>query len=473
MVTALWASMYRAWFEEKVSESLGLEKMRLEGDLETATGHLALQTKEMERSETRHQSETSQLESKIQDLRVHSGLGGGLMELTSTLLTECRENGIVTREESVARVFQDLKQVATSASSVLLLGESGTGKELFARALHRLSGRKGKFVAVNLAACPDGLVESELFGHVKGSFTGATANKTGRFMEADGGTIFLDEVGEIKPDIQVKLLRVLQEREVQPVGDSALYKVDVRVVSATNKNLDVEIREVRFRSDLFYRLNTITFSLPPLRERPRDIELLAWHFLEKYKQEYGKEVTGVSKKSMEALLAYAWPGNVRELENVIQRGVTLAPGTIIQEKDLQLPALEAGEPGTLKKPRTSAAGKEELFLDTLRECGFEINAAARQLEVSRNTVSSRFKGVCFELLVQNECDAEKAARQLAGDTEYTDLVLQKIEEYHKNLVKPLVDFEDADVAVRDALKRQRNVPTQYHSAIEQLVRKAI
>ncbi len=473
VVTAVWVSMYNAWFEHRVADSLGHEKIKLEGDLETAAGHLALQVQEMERSEDRHLTETSELQSKIQDLRVHSGLGGSLMELTSELLTECREHGIVTREESVAKIFRDLKQVASSASSILLLGESGTGKELFAHAAHHLSGRRGKFVTVNLAACPEGLVESELFGHVKGSFTGATSNKPGRFREADGGTIFLDEIGEIKPDIQVKLLRVLQEREVQPIGDSEVYKVDVRVVSATNKNLEAEIQAERFRSDLFYRLNTIAFNLPPLRERPRDIELLAWHFLDRYKDAYNKEITGVSKKAMEALLAYGWPGNVRELENVLQRGVTLAPGTIIQEKDLQLPEHAVGSEPPSKNPRPSPAGKEEIFLETLRECGFEINAAAKQLEVSRNTVSSRFKGVCFEMLVEYEGDAEEAARVLAGDTDYANLIQQKVKEYHKNLLKPLVDFEDPDVAVRDALKRQRNVPTQYHSAIEKLVRKGL
>ncbi|MGP0565587.1 MULTISPECIES: sigma 54-interacting transcriptional regulator [unclassified Nitrospina] len=476
-VTTLWVSLYNASSEKETAdmmkhtaEMLSGEKKKVEAEIENLSRDLTAREQEMDALQRQYQQEKVQLEARIRDLRLHTGLGSALGRLTEPSFQECREHGIVTLEESVVQTFRELKQVAPNASSVLLLGESGTGKELFARALHRLSGRTGRFVDINLAACPEGLVESELFGHVKGAFTGATSDKAGRFRDADGGTLFLDEIGEVKPDLQVKLLRVLQEREVTPVGSSRSYKVDVRVVSATNKDLKEEMEAGRFRSDLYYRLNTIPFTLQPLRERPKDIELLAWHFMDRYKHRYGRNIDGISKKAMEVLKAHAWPGNVREFENVIERGVTLAEGTVIQEKDLQLKG-EMGAMDPPSRPRPSAAKDRDLeFLETLRANGFEINATAKQLEVSRNTVASRFKGICFQRLVESNGDCEEAARSVTGEAPHYDFVLQKLVEYYQNLVKGSEGWTDVEKAVADALRRSRNVPTGYHSAIAQLVR---
>ncbi|CAI2716978.1 sigma 54-interacting transcriptional regulator [Nitrospina watsonii] len=477
VVTTLWVSLYNASTEKEAAEKmthtaqmLSGEKQKVEAHLENLSRDLTSQQQEMDALQQQYQQEKVQLENRIHDLRLHSGLGTSLNRLTQPLFQECREHGIVTLEDAVAETFRELKQVAPNASSVLLLGESGTGKELFARALHRLSGRPGRFVALNLAACPEGLVESELFGHVKGAFTGATSDKPGRFREAEGGTLFLDEIGEVHADIQVKLLRVLQEKEVQPVGGERTFTVDVRVVSATNKDLKAEMEVGRFRGDLYYRLNTIPFTLHPLRERPKDIELLAWHFMDRYKHRYGRNINGISKKAMDALKAHAWPGNVREFENVIERGVTLADGTVIQEKDLQLKS--EMETAAAPKPPSGARApdRDEVFLDTLRRNQFEINATANHLEVSRNTVASRFKGICFQRLVDSGNDPAQAARAIAGETPHYEFVSQKLDEYYQNLVKDSAAWEDVEAAAADALKRSRNVPTAYHPAIAQLVR---
>ena len=226
------------------------------------------------------------------------------------------------------------ENVARSDSTILLGGESGTGKEVFARYLHDQSGRNDqRFLSLNCGALPEGLLESELFGHIKGSFTGAVKDKQGLFVAANGGTFFLDEVGELSPGMQVKLLRVLQEREVIPVGATDPISVDVRLIGATNRNLERDIEEGRFRRDLFYRLNVIAITLPPLRERPEDIPLLAEHFLSRQAVEPGK-AKRLSPKALAILQAYHWPGNVRELENVIERAVVLTEGSVIKPESL-------------------------------------------------------------------------------------------------------------------------------------------
>lgn len=243
--------------------------------------------------------------------------------------------GIIGRSRKIQEVFELIENVAPTSSTILILGESGTGKELVAQAIHRRSRRAGKpFVVINCSAMPETLLESELFGHRKGSFTGAVSDKKGLFEEADGGTIFLDEIGEISPAIQVKLLRVLQEGEVRMVGDAANKKVDVRVIAATNRDLAGLVSEGKFREDLFYRLNVIAVSLPPLRDRQEDIPLLVYHFIQKYSKKIGKTIDGCSVDAIAALQHYRWIGNVRELENVIERAVVLATTNMIQARDL-------------------------------------------------------------------------------------------------------------------------------------------
>ncbi len=242
---------------------------------------------------------------------------------------------IVGKSLKMREVYQLIGRVAPSNSSVLVLGESGTGKELVARAIHYMSRRKDKpFVVINCAALPETLLESELFGYRKGAFTGAYADKKGLFEEADGGTIFLDEIGEITPAVQVKLLRVLQNGEIRRIGGSENSRVDVRVLAATNKDLHQQVKSKAFREDLFYRLNVITLTLPTLRDRKEDVALLAYHFLKKFNEKTGKKVERISMDTLQTLEEYRWPGNVRELENVLERAVVLAEGDTVTAREL-------------------------------------------------------------------------------------------------------------------------------------------
>ena len=252
---------------------------------------------------------------------------------------------VTGRSAQMAEVFELVRQVAPTRTNVLITGESGTGKELIARALQSLSGRRElPFVAVNCAAIPENLLESELFGHVKGAFTGAIAHKMGLFEIADGGTLFLDEVGELPLPLQVKLLRAIQYRTFKRVGGTEDIRVDMRIVCATNRKLDEDVRSGRFREDLFYRLNVIEIHIPPLRERPEDIPELVEHFLRKFSAEMNKKLHAVEPAVLEALEGYAFPGNVRELENIIERAVTLARGETLKPACLPRTVLEPAAP---------------------------------------------------------------------------------------------------------------------------------
>jgi formate hydrogenlyase transcriptional activator len=234
---------------------------------------------------------------------------------------------IVGQSPALLAVLRAVEQVAPSDSTALIFGETGTGKELVARAIHDRSGRKARpLVKVNCGAISAGLVESELFGHVKGAFTGALAHRDGRFKVADGGTLFLDEVGELPLETQVKLLRVLQEQEFEPLGSSKTVKVDVRLIAATNRDLSAAVAEGKFRRDLYYRLNVFPIHVPPLRERAGDVPLLASFFLQRFAKKFGKPVKQVSEDALRRLAGYAWPGNIRELQNVIERAILLSPG---------------------------------------------------------------------------------------------------------------------------------------------------
>ncbi|GFE58268.1 acetoacetate metabolism regulatory protein AtoC [Geobacter sp. AOG1] len=237
---------------------------------------------------------------------------------------------IVSRNPRMGEIFSLVEKVSDYKTTVLVLGESGTGKELIARAIHYNSGRNNaEFVAVNCGAIPESLLESELFGHVRGAFTDASADKAGLFEQADGGTLFLDEIGEMPLSLQTKILRVLQEGEIRRVGATAPQKVDVRVISATSKNLEQEVREGGFREDLFFRLNVFTINLPPLRERLEDIPLLVAHFLSKYGEKFGRPGVACAPQVLKEFMKYAWPGNVRELENAIERGLILCEGDLL------------------------------------------------------------------------------------------------------------------------------------------------
>jgi DNA-binding NtrC family response regulator len=255
--------------------------------------------------------------------------------LKAELQGKYRFEGLVGRSSKMEAIFDLISRVAATGSTIMISGESGTGKELIARAIHYNSGRmEGPFVSINCGALPDELLESELFGHMKGSFTGAVNNKKGLFEVATGGTIFLDEIGETSPAMQIKLLRVLQERKIRRVGGTEEIDVDVRVITATNQDLETLVREKRFREDLFYRINVIPIRLPALREKPEDIPALAEHFLDKFRTQMAKPIRGISRAAIECLESYHWPGNVRELENVLERSVALETSEVVQPGSL-------------------------------------------------------------------------------------------------------------------------------------------
>lgn len=273
---------------------------------------------------------------------------------------------IIGHSPEMLKIFDLIKRIAPTPANVLIYGESGTGKELVAQAIHRLSRVADKpFVPITCSAIPETLLESELFGHVKGAFTGAIANKEGLFQQADGGTAFLDEIGELTPIIQTKLLRVLQEREFMPVGSTKTHKVNVRIIAATNRNLEKEIFGGNFREDLYYRLAVVPIRVPPLRERKGDVPLLVDHFLEKYSRLLGKDVQKISSYGLRVLMEYDFPGNVRELENIIERGVALESSNIILPESLELSShrqQSAHVSETNKTPLfVAAADENELF----------------------------------------------------------------------------------------------------------------
>jgi DNA-binding NtrC family response regulator len=296
---------------------------------------------------------------------------------------------IVAADPRTKAVLQTVEQIGPSKSSVLIYGESGTGKELFAEAITAASPRAGKpLVRLHCAALTESLLESELFGHERGAFTGAVARREGRFKQADGGTLFLDEIGEIPLGTQVKLLRVLQERSFERVGGNETVKVDVRILAATHRNLQAEIEKGTFREDLFYRLNVITLEVPPLRDRPGDIPPLATFFLQRYAAENGKDIDGIHPDAEKLLYAYAWPGNVRELENAIERAVVLCDGRMIENRHLPAsvaPSVSADTVPPIPGSTIDALERYAIF-KTLEACGGSTSKAAVVLGVSTRKI---------------------------------------------------------------------------------------
>ena len=306
------------------------------------------------------------------------------------LITKYKLENIVGGSPRMLQVYKTIARVAESRSTVLLMGESGTGKELIARAIHFNSPRGSRpFVAVDCSSLAETLLESELFGHVRGAFTGAVAAKKGLFEEADSGTCFLDEIGDISLAMQAKLLRVLQEHEIKRVGGTETIKIDVRIVAATNKNLEELVAEKKFREDLFYRLNVVSIHLPSLRERPEDIPLLADHFLKKFAAQNNKPACRISPEAMDILIRYRWPGNVRELENVIERTATLSGTNLIQPEDLpRRLQLEPAQMDLRSLPsRIPLSELEKLYIQkVLEETGGNKKKAADILGIDRRTL---------------------------------------------------------------------------------------
>lgn len=311
--------------------------------------------------------------------------------------------GMISGSVDMLRAFELIKKVAKANSTVLILGESGTGKELVAKALHRLSGRTGKLVPVNCGAIPEDILESELFGHEKGAFTGAVSSRMGRFELADGGTIFLDEIGDMSPKLQVKLLRVLQERKIEPVGSTRSISLNVRIITATNKDLREEVKAGRFREDLYYRLQVVPVELPALKVRDNDIMILAKHFMEEACKELGKNSISFTPEVEACLSAYNWPGNIRELENLIERLSILCETSSVHLSDLPDYIISSEELTSLV-PNISALPEEgvdfnklvndfenRLITSALEKTSGNKKAAARLLNLNRTTLVEKIK----------------------------------------------------------------------------------
>jgi DNA-binding NtrC family response regulator len=374
------------------------------------------------------------------------------------LRSQCAELGIVTRDPAVLALFRDARKAARATLPILIAGEPGTGKELFAHAVHRLSPRAaGPFVAVNTAAIAPELFESELFGHVRGAFTGATGDRKGYFEQAEGGTLFLDEVGELRAEHQGKLLRALQERTFHRVGAGRPTTVDVRIVAASNRDLDRGVAEGWFREDLYFRLRGLVLRLPPLRERRADVAPLAERFLAEAATETGRRLA-LSEAALRALEQHAWPGNVRELQSCLRRAAALAEREILTPEDLRLDSTPADR-----------ADGDAAVLDCLRRHGFDMQATARALGCDRSTVTQRLKGLGFQALVQADGDRARAAAVLAGDPSLTHVVELKLAEYHDHLLRAVATFDSADAALAACRRRFKNLPERYFRALETLV----
>jgi DNA-binding NtrC family response regulator len=341
--------------------------------------------------------------------------------LRKALKREWGFHDLLSKAPAMQKVFELARVAARSASTILILGESGSGKEVLARAIHAESPRTaGPFVAVNCAALTESLLESELFGHEKGAFTGAVGRRKGKFEAADGGTLFLDEVGDISPKLQLELLRVLEDRSFHRVGGNDPISVDVRIVAATNRDLRRAVAEGRFREDLYYRLNVIPILIPPLRERKEDVPLLVDRFLEALSAELKRKLDGVSHDAMAALMAYDWPGNVRELRNVLERGSVVATGALLQLPDLGLPtpagaAAEPAAPGAA--PQSASGTLEDVerrhIGEILLQAGGNVTRAARTLGIDRVTLYKKIRK--YGLRRGAEDEDEHPAAAAAGD----------------------------------------------------------
>ncbi|MGB8753695.1 MAG: sigma 54-interacting transcriptional regulator, partial [Candidatus Sulfotelmatobacter sp.] len=347
---------------------------------------------EQKRAEEALRQNLAQLQEVTEELRVaKEKLSEEKLYLEESIDTELGFGEIVGRSSALKEVMQKVAKVAPSDAMVLLLGETGTGKELVARAIHRMSRREGNsFIKLNCAAIPSGLLESELFGHEKGAFTGAVARKLGRLELADRGTLFMDEIGEIPLSLQPKLLRVLQDLEFERLGGTQTLKVNFRLLAATNRDLVQSVKGREFRSDLYYRLNVFPILIPPLRERREDIRPLIEHFVSKFAAQMKKSITSIPSKTMEMMVRWNWPGNIRELENFVERSVILTPGSVLQAPLAELETVvEQGSAGASGSVRDK---ERERILRALRDCHGKLggpDGAAARLGLKRTTLQSK------------------------------------------------------------------------------------
>ncbi len=477
-----------------VREALTVRETRaeaLEEDLETAkaavaqsraqqeelarnTASLHLQIAEALDQEQAARQRLATLEHQLNDLRAAStdSIAVGDAELEG-LKRDCRQLGIITQDPRLLRMYRDVKKGAASSLTVLLLGEPGTGKELFARAVHRLSLRASKpFVAVNMAAISPELFESELFGHVKGSFTGASTDRRGYFELANSGTIFLDEIGDLRLDHQSKLLRVLQEKSFYRVGATLPTTVDVRIVAATNRDLQRGVSDGWFREDLYFRLKGLVFYLPPLRERAGDIPVIAQAVLADMAQQMARPVPQLSNEASRILKEYGWPGNVRELRHALERAVALGEGSVLTRHSFSFDGLSRSdqEMPSVTPALPDSAG-DNAVLDCLREHRFDMQATAKALAWDRGTVTQRLKGLCFQALLESHGDLAKAAHTIAGEASRVRIVELKLTEYYNHLLSVIKPFSSVDEALADCRRRFKNLPDRHFASVESLVRR--
>ena len=387
------------------------------------------------------------------------------------LRDECRQLGIITQDPGLLRLYRDLKKGAKSPLTVLVLGEPGTGKELFARAVHRLSPRTGKtFIAVNMAAISPELFESELFGHTRGSFTGATGDRRGYFELANHGTIFLDEIGDLRLDHQSKLLRILQEKSFYRVGATVPTTVDVRIVAATNRDLQRGVSEGWFREDLYFRLTGLVFRLPPLRERTNDVPILTETFLHDIATQMNKPIPQLSNEALRALVEHEWKGNVREFRHCLEQAIALSDGPLLSKESLRL------DKALLPTGRTKASqilpdpANDAAVLNCLRQHSFDMQTTAKTLGWDRSTVTQRLKGLCFQALVEAAGNQTDAALAIAGDPGHLRTVELKLMDYHNHLMSVIEPFATAGEALLDCKRRFKNLPDRHFASIETLVR---
>jgi transcriptional regulator with GAF, ATPase, and Fis domain len=453
--------------DRSLLESVLDEKAILTKALKSKESQLNKLQKELEISEDSPPSEIinkiDMLKTEIESLKASQDDDEKIEEIKTARNFE----GMVFISRAMQEVVSVIERIAPKDATVLILGESGSGKELVAHAIHNLSGRREKeFVAVNCAALSESLLESELFGHVKGAFTNAVSDKKGLFEIADKGTIFLDEIGETSEQFQAKLLRIIQSGDYQKVGSSESRKVDVRVITATNKDLFKLTGEKRFREDLYYRLNVININVPSLKDRPEDVEVLAHHFVKTEDEELN-----ISRSAMKQLAEHEWKGNVRELESAVKRASIFAKTdgrNIIRISDL---------PEELRKHDKTAL--ESLILDSLRQKGFShssINETAQELgNISRTIVSENFRGLFFKKLYLSDFNFEKAVAGVTGD-DADDHALEKVsakgQTYLTNIKKDLekVSENSFEVIKKKFSSKYKNLPQRYHIYLDGIIR---
>ncbi len=475
-----------------VREALVLRQNRaeaLEEDLDTAkaavmqstaqqeeiakcTASLRAQLADAQMQEQAARRRLDELERQLSELRIADRAPRTLGDAEwERLKQECRDVGIVTQQPELLRMFDDLRKGAASPLSVLLLGEPGTGKELFARAVHRLSPRaRNAFIPVNMAAISPELFESELFGHTKGSFTGATVDRRGFFELAHRGTIFLDEIGDLRLDHQSKLLRVLQEKSFYRVGATLPTTVDVRIVAATNRDLQRGVSEGWFREDLYFRLKGFVFRLPALRDRPGDIALIAETALADIAQRMGRPHPQLSSDALRLLNSYRWPGNVRELCNVLERAVALSDGSVLSRYAFALEDVALEDEAVRHLAALPDEAGDSAVLERLRHHGFDMQATAKTLAWDRSTVTQRLKGLCFQALVECGGDRAKAVSAIAGDPAHLRTVELKLNGYYDHLLSVIQPFKSVEGALAECKRRFKNIPDRHFTSVDRLVR---